>query len=1469
LSSLRQGLAFSVLIIGINLLGSPANAQIREQLSQAINDAGYLRIAHTKPLLATPANDAGRVESSRAMQRILLVLSPSPEQENQLKQLLDEQQNRKSPQYHHWLNADEFAAKFGVADADVEKAKQWLQGRGFTVAQTAKSKRWVEFSGTSQQVEQAFHTELHYYKLGEKQYVANATDIAIPNVLAEISSGVVSLNSLGKRPPRRIVAGTTGSSLATLHGGLRPQLTYTGATNAYYVAPGDFAAIYNTKPLLSSGIDGTGVAIAVIAQSQFELTDVQTFRQIFKLSANDPNIVVVGPSPGFSNPTDAEEALLDTEWAGAVAPGAMISVVIAGSTDTTSGVDLAAAYAIDNEVAPILTYTYGGCEAALGPAGNAFYNALWQQAAAEGITVLVAAGDNGAAGCDHPNFGLPASRGFAVNGAAATPYNVAVGGTQFADQGNEANYWNATDAGDFSSAIGYIPEVAWNDSCDPGQAASATNCLYGNGNFSLLAGGGGASSVYAKPPWQTGTGVPADGARDVPDVALAAGAGHDNIVYCTSHVGAGPACQIDAQNNLVGLTLVGGTSAATPAMAGILALVEQQNGVLQGQVNYVLYQLAQNQSCDSSQQTSPTAQNSCVFYDVTTGNNAVPCAGGSPECSSTQNGVNGFLNGQAAGAGYDLATGLGSVNAANLVSNWKNASFAGSQTSMQASSASFVHGTGVNVSGTVAPANGNGTPTGTVSLKTDLYGDADNLPLTNGAFTAAVSDLPGGQYKLFAHYAGDATYAASDSPVLLLNVQPEPSSTTISLNGLQAGSADYGAAVAVRVTVAGASGFGKATGTVTLQDGATLIGTYALAADGSAYIPTGNGGGYSFGVGAHTLTATYAGDNSFAGSAAAPANFSIGKGTPYVVLGANSANVSVGQSVGVHAVVAGSGTQAATGTIHFTDNGVPIGTTVPLRTGGFFGTQAQASMIAANLTVGTHVFGASYDGSGDANYSSVPSGDQNEAQFAVNVSANEGTKTSTTTLTPNTLPTTLGSTGVFQVAVAPAGASGVTGSVTLWDAVGPRSTSVGLGTDGTARITIPWTQAGNATLYAQYSGDANYGASASASVAFSVSKGTPTVTLSAPSAASANHEVSVNVSVAGIPSNGLLAYPTGVVEFWDSVNGGAAQLIAAQNLTVGPGNISVFATRKAFAPGVHSLKVHYRGDNNWLAANSASQPMTTGDFSLSVSQNPVAFVAGSAGMATVTITASGGFTGTINLTCPTGTTVLPAGYACSFSSSSVTIAAGQSTATTQLQLTPTTTTAGAAVRTVAGAGTANGNGWMAFGLLVGMGMLGLAVWGTDGRRGARRLAFASGWTVCLVSLALGCGGGSGGGGGAKAATTTTLSSSNLRVVYQQPLTLIVHVTDGAANPSGQVQIYDNGQPYSGLVGVIGGNATFTSDTLPVGSHPMVAHYFGDANTLPSVSPTINQEVLGLVNLEITAASTSGISHPADFQVQLN
>ena len=582
-----------------------------------------VRLQHTRHPLAVEANAVGRVESDRQLQRMLLVLSPAPSQEQELVNLLEEQQNRTSPNYHHWLSAAEFGTRFGPVDADVQRVTDWLRTSGFSVSRVAAGKHWVEFSGTAAQVETAFRTEMHYYRVDGKTFVANATDLAIPADLSSITRGVVSLNNFPKRPPVHEVIGTTGRDALGNRTRVSPNLTATGSTTTYYVAPGDFATIYNTNGLLSNGIDGSGISIAVTAQSQIELTDVQQFRQIFGLKPNDPNFLVSGPDPGVADQIDAEEALLDVEWAGAVAPGATVNLVVAGSTDTTSGVDLAAAYAIDNEIAPILTYTYGSCEQLLGSTGNAFYSTLWQQAAAEGITVLVATGDNGSAGCDNPAAGVAAVNGLAVNGAASTPYNVAVGGTQFAEATKATSYWSATNTSQYSSALGYIPEAAWNESCDPSLLASSTNCVLGNGNFSLFAGAGGASTVYSKPSWQSGAGVPADSARDLPDVSLAAAAGHDETVYCTSLAGA--PCQIDSQQDVVGLTLIGGTSAATPAMAGILALVEQKNGVLQGQINYVLYKLAQVQgnSCDSSKQTNPTAQDSCVFYDVTAGGNQV------------------------------------------------------------------------------------------------------------------------------------------------------------------------------------------------------------------------------------------------------------------------------------------------------------------------------------------------------------------------------------------------------------------------------------------------------------------------------------------------------------------------------------------------------------------------------------------------------------------------------------------------------------------------------------------------------------------------------------------------------------------------------------------------------------------------------------------------------------------------------
>jgi hypothetical protein len=1449
--------------------GGTALAQTEARLHGPIDDTQIVRIEHSTHPLARTSQEIGRVETDKKLDRLILVLWPSAIQEQELKTLMGELHNPKSGNYHHWLTAAEYGARFGVADADLENVREWLERSGFQVTKIGLGKRSVEFGGTSAQVENAFHTELHYYLVDGKKHIANSADIALPAELANMSPGVASLNNFKKITPRKIVGGQAGRNAQgqKVVTTLTPSLTAAGAnsTFTYYLAPGDFAAIYDTSTLLSAGLDGTGISIAVVAQSNIELTDVQVFRQIFGLKSNDPNILLSGPDPGLADPSDANEAMLDTEWAGAVAPGATIDLVIAGSTATTNGVDLAAAYAIENQVAPILTYSYGACEQALGTAGNAFYNNLWQQAAAQGITVLVATGDNGAAGCDNPNAGMPATQGLAVSGTASTPYNVAVGGTEFAEGTSAATYWSATNSASFASAIGYIPEASWNESCDPGQPTSATNCEEGTGSFSLLAGGGGTSTVYAKPSWQAGNGVPADGQRDVPDVALAAAADHDDIVYCTSLGGA--ACQVNGQE-VTGLTLVGGTSAAAPAMAGILALVEQKNGAYQGQINNVLYKLAQSSSCDASKQTNPTAHSACIFYDVTTGGNAVPCAGGSPGCSSTVVGVNGILNGQSAGPGYDLVTGLGSVNAANLANNWKTATLAISQTSLTMTGTSFVHGTAANLSGIVAPGSGTGTPSGNVLLKTDAHGNMpDTITLTSGAFTAAISDLPGGQYNLSAHYDGDETFAASDSASVSVNVTPEASTTTLSLNGLQNGSVGYGSPVTVAVKVAGLSSNGVATGTISLLDGVNAVGTYPLASDGGVSIPTGGGGSYAFAPGMHALTATYVGDNSFSPSTSSALNFSVTQGTPFVVVGVNTNTATVGQTIGVHAVVSGFGSVPATGAVQFTDNGTPVGSSLPLQTGGFFGTQAQAATLLTNLQSGQHVIGANYLANGDVNYMSVVSGDpKNELTQTVAVTASSGSKTTTTTLTATTLPVNLGDTASFAVAVKPTTA---TGTVTLWDAVGPRSAAAATA-GGTATISVPWPQGGTTAVYAIYSGDAANASSTSTPVSFTVKTGVPNVILTAPGTATTTQQVSLNASVSGSPANTALAYPTGLIEFWDSVNGAAAQILSVQSLTVGAGNIAVYASRFKFAAGTHALHAHYRGDNNWQAADSPSVTVTasvTGaDFTVGLLPNPLAFTAGTAGSSIVTITPVNGFTGAVNLTCGTGGTFAPAGYTCGLASS-VTLSGGA--ATTPLNLTPSATAA-SAVKVAANSEAAPH--WWAVSFAGGVLLLSLAFCGLSDTQKARNFACVAGLGLCVSSLVLGCGGSSGssggGGGGGPVATTTSLTSTALKVGFSTPIQFNVTV-NASVTPTGNVQLFDNGQTFGSAVPVNSGIATFATGNLPVGVHVITAQYLGSTNTLPSSSAPITQVITGPIQLQITAASGSGISHTANLTVIVN
>ena len=350
-----------------------------------------------------------------------------------------------------------------------------------------------------------------------------------------------------------------------------------------------------------------------MARSNIAISDIKYFRNMFGLTANDPQIIIVTNDPGRT--PASTETTLDTEWAGAIAPKATIKVVVGQCTSSSDGVMQSELYAVNNNVAPIISVSYGLCEAVMGSSEMAFYNALWQQAAAQGQSVIVSSGDTGAAGCNSEADSTASSTG--VNGICSSPYATCVGGTEFVEGSNPSQYWTPGNNSANGSALSYIPETVWNESGS-------------NGGSGLLAGGGGASIIFSKPSWQTGVGVPADGKRDVPDVSLSA-AQHDGYVMYQYWAGDG------------GLSTAGGTSFATPAFAALVALVNQKTGTLQGNINASLYALAANQASGGA----------AVFHDITTGNNSVP-------------GVSGF----SATTGYDLASGLGSVDAAMLVNHW-------------------------------------------------------------------------------------------------------------------------------------------------------------------------------------------------------------------------------------------------------------------------------------------------------------------------------------------------------------------------------------------------------------------------------------------------------------------------------------------------------------------------------------------------------------------------------------------------------------------------------------------------------------------------------------------------------------------------------------------------------------------------------------------------------------------------------
>ncbi len=531
---------------------------------------------------ASPEFDRGPTDQSLQMERMVLTLRLSDAQKVGLDGLLTELHNPASPNFHHWLTPEEFGSQFGPAHDDIDAITGWLVSCGFVVDEIAKGGLWINFSGSVATVESAFHTQIHDYYVNGRFYHANDRDPSIPQGLSDLVAGVVSLHNF---------------PLKMMHTGARPvQPDYTtGGVN--YLSPGDFAIIYDVNALYSAGINGNGQKIAIVGRTHpsTAISDWATFRSYMGLPANPPTIIVNGPDPGDLEGNEDTEADLDVEWSGAVAPNASILFVTSKSTESTDGVTLSAQYIVDNNLAPVMSTSFSGCEQDLGTSNNSFYNNLYLQAVTQGITSFVASGDTGAAGCDGTALG--------VNGLASTPYNVAVGGTQFNDGSDPSVYWSGNNSSTYVDVLSYIPEVAWSDS------------------------GGGASTIYAKPSWQVAPGVPTNrnsNHRWVPDVSLSAST-HDSYLIVQDG----------------GLSGVGGTSAASPSFAGIMALVLQKRGQPQGNANVQFYQIGY------AQYSSGTP---VVFHDITSGNNSY-------------DGVTGY----SCTTGYDPVTGLGSVDANALV----------------------------------------------------------------------------------------------------------------------------------------------------------------------------------------------------------------------------------------------------------------------------------------------------------------------------------------------------------------------------------------------------------------------------------------------------------------------------------------------------------------------------------------------------------------------------------------------------------------------------------------------------------------------------------------------------------------------------------------------------------------------------------------------------------------------------------
>ena len=800
-SALLPSLKLSTLILCILIFSALSFAAAPDRITGPFSAQQLVKLSGGVPLKAQPQYDKGPADPSLKLSYMTLLTVPSASQQKALTRLLAQQQDRRSPLYHKWLTPEQYADRFGLSPNDVKKLTDWLQSQGFSIVNVARGRNFIAFSGTAAQAESAFQTEIHNFEVAGEKHFSNITPPSIPAALSGIVSAVRGFNNF--RPKSQAHR-------------FEPDYTFLfNGQNIPFVAPGDVATIYDINALYSAGVDGTGETLAVIGQTGIFQADLTAFRTGFGLSgiscttdasdiitacntSNFRYVLVNGVPQNIYG--DLPEADIDIEWSGAAARNAQV-IFVTATDPNGAGVYDSLYYAIDNNLAPVLTLSYTTpCELA----EIGFFGAdevELQKANSFGITFMNSSGDTGAAECD---FGSNnATFGYAVAYPASSQYVTGVGGTMIPFSELNSTYWNTSNGSDGGSAKSYIPEQAWNDAQEFGVICTIANPCTLNGvtvtdwasaqsAIGIAADGGGVSncvtvnssgkctSGFPRPTWQAGliaSAVNPGGIGEIqatnptrysPDVSLLGSANFPGYIVCTEgSCASGISGMLTACFAGTGpCSIFGGTSVSSPVFAGIVTLLNQYLGSSGGlgNINPTLYSLAATPS-------------NLAFHPVEVGNIGAFCSPGTPsnqpvalQCPSS--GPNaGFLGFDASNfdptTGYNLATGLGSVDATNLAIAWAASLLSATTTTVTSSQNPANFGAPVTFTATVTT-TGSTPPTGTVTFNDGTTALGTGTLSTSSPYQATVttSSLPAGTDSITAVYGGDSSNAGSTSAVL-------------------------------------------------------------------------------------------------------------------------------------------------------------------------------------------------------------------------------------------------------------------------------------------------------------------------------------------------------------------------------------------------------------------------------------------------------------------------------------------------------------------------------------------------------------------------------------------------------------------------------------------------------------------------------------------------------------------------------